>query len=140
MQFTAYPIDVDIFKINTYAWDFDNDGVIDLEGINLAKVNYTYSTPGNYTVNLTFTDTWGLSNWNSINISVTAPTQPKNGEDHDDGSPNDSILALRIISIIAIIIICIIIIFILLVYRKRKEEPPEDNTPQKPKENDSNKQ
>jgi hypothetical protein len=142
VQFTAYPIDVDMFIINTYKWDFDNDGVIESEGINLTNINYTYSAPGNYTINLTFTDTWGLSNWNSINIIVTAPTEPKNGDDSDDNdsSSNDSMLALRIISIITIIIICIIIIFMFLFFRKKKEEPPEDNTPQKTKENDSNKQ
>jgi hypothetical protein len=142
VQFTAYPLDVDMFIINTYKWDFDNDGVIESEGINLTNINYTYSAPGNYTINLTFTDTWGLSNWNSINIIVTAPTEPKNGDDSDDndGSSNDSMLALRIISIITIIIICIIIIFMFLFFRKKKEEPPEDNTPQKTKENDSNKQ
>ncbi len=39
-----------------YRWDFDNDGSVDAEGYGLDQTNYTYSTPGLYSVKLTFSN------------------------------------------------------------------------------------
>lgn len=60
-----------------YAWDFDEDNVTDLRG---RVVNYTFDTAGNFTVNLTVTDSVG---WKAGNISVifivndTTPPVPR---------------------------------------------------------------
>ena len=52
----------------TYAWDFNNDGIIDSTEQN---PTYTYSTLGNYTVKLTITNAYGTDE-KIINIIVNA--------------------------------------------------------------------
>ncbi|MEO9892753.1 PKD domain-containing protein [Aurantibacter sp.] len=54
--------------ITTYSWDFGNG-----ETSLLADPSYTYTTTGTFEVNLTVTDSNGLSNTTSTNITVTAP-------------------------------------------------------------------
>ena len=49
-----------------FAWDFDGDGITDAT---TRIVNWTFADPGNFTVNLTVTDSVG---WNSTNATITA--------------------------------------------------------------------
>ena len=49
-----------------FAWDFDEDGITDAT---TRIVNWTFEDPGNFTVNLTVTDSVG---WNSTNATITA--------------------------------------------------------------------
>ena len=53
-------------NIATYSWDFGN-GVIDTGNL----VSYTYPTAGNFVATLTVTDTDGLTDTDTINISVS---------------------------------------------------------------------
>jgi hypothetical protein len=115
--FNATPVDVDSETINTFNWDFDGDGVPDLSG---QVVNYTYPSGGNYTVNLTHIDSGGLSNWNLLDITVSAPMEPdgdgdKNGK--KNGSSDDSSRNIWLGVIISIIIV--IALFLLLFFKKR---------------------
>ena len=66
-NFTATPIngdapltvnftDTSTGNVSSYAWDFDNDGIVDSTD---QSPSHTYSTVGNYTVNLTVTGTGG---------------------------------------------------------------------------------
>nr|WP_275425589.1 DUF3344 domain-containing protein [Methanosarcina horonobensis] len=52
VQFT----DASTGTVSSYAWDFDNDGIVDS---NVQSPSYTYSEPGTYTVNLTVTGSGG---------------------------------------------------------------------------------
>ena len=52
-----------------YAWDFENDSMIDAYGM---IVNYTYTTPGTYIVTLNVTDSEGLWDSESKSIRVLA--------------------------------------------------------------------
>lgn len=49
-----------------FVWDFDGDGITDAT---TRIVNWTFADPGNFTVNLTVTDSVG---WNSTNATITA--------------------------------------------------------------------
>jgi len=49
-----------------YSWDFNGDHIADAVG---RIVNHTFQKPGNFTVNLTVTDSVG---WKSVNASLTA--------------------------------------------------------------------
>jgi len=49
-----------------YSWDFDGNGIADATG---RTVTHTFQKPGNFTVNLTVTDSVG---WKSANASMTA--------------------------------------------------------------------
>lgn len=53
--------------IVSYAWDFENDSVIDAYGM---VVNHTYATPGAYIVTLNITDSEGLSDTEYKSIKV----------------------------------------------------------------------
>ncbi len=60
----------------TYAWDFDNNGVIDSS---LQNPPFTYTTPGTYTVNLTVTNEVGSDSelktgYITVNAPLVAPT------------------------------------------------------------------
>jgi PKD repeat protein len=58
--------------VTTYAWDFNNDGVIDSTAKNPA---YSYSTAGTYSVNLTVTGPGGVNSKIRTNcITVTTPS------------------------------------------------------------------
>ncbi len=59
----------------SYAWEF-GDGDHDWVKKNPVHV---YETPGNYTVNLTVTDTWGVSNKTSYNSIVVKNSSSDNG-------------------------------------------------------------
>ncbi len=69
-DFTASPIsgnnplnvvftDLSTGNITSWAWDFNNDGIVDS---NLQNPNYVYNTPGTYTVNLTVNGPAGNEN------------------------------------------------------------------------------
>ena len=58
--------------VTGWAWDFNNDGIIDST---LQNPTYTYNTPGNYTVKLTVTNTKGTDDEIKTNyITVTTPS------------------------------------------------------------------
>jgi PKD repeat protein len=79
-NFTATPIsgsaplnvqftDQSTGTVTGWAWDFNNDGIIDS---NSENPTYTYSSPGNYTVKLTVTNTKGTDDEIKTNyITVT---------------------------------------------------------------------
>ncbi|WP_455392982.1 PKD domain-containing protein [[Eubacterium] cellulosolvens] len=125
VMFTAEPLDVDMGTVNNYSWDFDNDGIIDSKLTNINTAKYTYLAPGNYTVNLTYTDTGGLSNWNSINITVSAPkpTIEDNDKNSDDGS---GFLGLTV-PLIPILIVILIIFLIYVITRRMKKKKFQEN-------------
>ena len=51
-----------------YAWNFDEDGIVDNE--TAGPVVYTFKTTGSYNVTLTVTDTWELADTNTQIIIV----------------------------------------------------------------------
>ena len=53
--------------IKKYEWDFENDGVVDAQG---ATASYTYTTEGNYMAKLTVTDDGGLTDTDTVTITV----------------------------------------------------------------------
>jgi PKD repeat protein len=61
--------------INSYAWDFDGNGVTDVTGITKVSplYTYTYTAAGNYIVKLTVTDNDGAIGTKSQNITVVSP-------------------------------------------------------------------
>ncbi|MHA1395867.1 MAG: PKD domain-containing protein, partial [Promethearchaeota archaeon] len=61
--------------IETYEWDFNNDGIIDGEGVSLT---YVYSEPGDYDVVLTVTDYAGNQNTTMKRIEVSEPDYGEN--------------------------------------------------------------
>jgi len=62
----------------TYAWDFDNDGIIDS---NVANPTNVYTTPGNYIARLTVTEiSSGAQTVNIVQINVQ-PVKPSKGND-----------------------------------------------------------
>jgi hypothetical protein len=125
VEFTATPpLDVD-GEINfTYSWDFDSDGDPDYSGLNLINVNYTFTKPGNYSVNVTATDLGGLSNWVSINISVLEPPYPKNVSINDTNGDSEFLLIMSVIVVIAIIIVIVILATIIM--KKKKDRPQKE--------------
>lgn len=56
-------------QIVSNEWDFNNDGIIDS---NASNPNYTYSTPGKYTVSLTVTDSSGTKDTKTIKEYIYA--------------------------------------------------------------------
>lgn len=58
-------------EIEKYEWDFENDGVVDGQGV---TTSYTYNTVGTYTARLTVTDSQGLSDIATTIITVSAKT------------------------------------------------------------------
>ncbi len=54
-------------SINSYQWDFDEDGTYDSSGI---STSYTYETPGLYDAELKVTDNWGISDTATVLIIV----------------------------------------------------------------------
>ena len=59
--------------ISTYAWDFDNNGIVDST---LQNPGYTYTTPGTYTVNLTVTGPGGSDSEVKIGYITAIALQP----------------------------------------------------------------
>jgi len=53
--------------INSYQWDFDEDGTYDSSGISTSN---TYETPGLYDAELKVTDNWGISDTDTVLITV----------------------------------------------------------------------
>jgi len=124
VEFTARPpIDFDGEVNFTYAWDFDGDGIFDATGLNLLKINYTYSGSGVYIANLSVTDSGGLSNWANITVNISSPTNFKN--DTDDGGKTDDRSFLRSWAFYGVIIsvVIIIIIIILFLFKKKRGKP-----------------
>lgn len=63
----------DINKDNlTYAWDFDEDDLVD--NTTAGPVVYTFTTTGSYNVTLKVTDSWGLVDSNTQLITVKEGT------------------------------------------------------------------
>jgi len=63
----AYPGKTGVILADTgYSWDFDEDRAVDATGRN---VTWTFQKPGNFTVNLTVTDSVG---WKGANATMTA--------------------------------------------------------------------
>ena len=61
-------------EITSWAWDFDNNGVVDS---NVQNPSWTYATPGTYAVKLTVTGPYGTDDEVKANyITVTAPVKP----------------------------------------------------------------
>lgn len=65
-------------EIVRYAWDFDGDGVADVEG---AKVTWTFASEGFHVVSLTVTDNDGATDHTSLKVEVSSP--PGSIEVHD---------------------------------------------------------
>jgi PKD repeat protein len=57
-------------EIETYQWDFENDGIFDAEGI---QTSFTYSGQGSYTVLLRVTDNYGQTDTDTCTIVVNNP-------------------------------------------------------------------
>ncbi len=79
VKFTATATDLaytgknGVIQNSGYAWDFNGDRITDATG---RVVNWTFSKPGTFTVNLTVTDAVG---WKGTNVSMTVQvndTQP----------------------------------------------------------------
>ena len=66
-------------NIDTYSWDFGNG-----DSDTGALVSYTYPTEGNFVATLTVTDTEGLSDTDTINISVTTENTTLNNTELKD--------------------------------------------------------
>jgi PKD repeat protein len=65
-------------NITHYRWDFDNDGLFDIDWIQDILVTHTYSKPGNYTVKLQVKDNDGAISTDSyviIIIRIEPPLQ-----------------------------------------------------------------
>ncbi len=62
----AYPGKDGVILDSGYAWDFNGDRITDATG---RIVSWTLQKPGNFTVNLTVTDSVG---WKSVNATMTA--------------------------------------------------------------------
>jgi glucose/arabinose dehydrogenase len=58
----------------TYAWDLDNDGAYD--DASTAQATRTYTTAGTYVASLRVTDPGGLSDTDSVTITVSGNTPP----------------------------------------------------------------
>ena len=57
-------------SIVAYRWDFDGDGVWDIEG-NVVTITHSYNKSGNYTVKLEVEDDVGATDWTTKEINVT---------------------------------------------------------------------
>jgi PKD repeat protein len=91
----------ELAQIVSYEWDLDNDGIADATG---ARVSQEYVTAGAYTVNLTVTDSFGLTDTSSVTITAIIQESFGNGgnpwsvpgriesEDYDLGGLNISYL------------------------------------------------
>ena len=56
--------------IEVYRWDFENDGVVDIEG-NVVTITHSYTTNGTKTAKLEVVDNIGASDWVTKEITVT---------------------------------------------------------------------
>lgn len=59
--------------VRGYRWDFDGDGVVDATG---KSVDWTFETPGEFTVNLTVVDQAGHESINATLTAVVSDTSP----------------------------------------------------------------
>lgn len=57
-------------NITGYRWDFDSDGIFDTDWTNDTLINYSYSTPGNYTIRLRVIDDQGALNMTTHFIQI----------------------------------------------------------------------
>jgi streptogramin lyase len=81
LGFEGFPIDFDGSasddldgSIVSYSWDFDASDGISQDATGLTP-NYTYTTPGLYTVTLTVTDDYGLTSMATSEVMVITPSQ-----------------------------------------------------------------
>ncbi len=63
--------------VRAYRWDFDGDGVVDATG---QSVDWTFETPGEFTVNLTVVDQAGHESLNSTLTAIVSDTSPPDVE------------------------------------------------------------
>lgn len=63
--------------VGAYRWDFDGDGVVDATG---RSVDWTFETPGEFTVNLTVVDQAGHESLNATLTAIVSDTSPPDGE------------------------------------------------------------
>ncbi|MDI6885463.1 MAG: PKD domain-containing protein [archaeon] len=76
LPMTEQPIEFDASEsydpdenIVTYRWDFDGDGVWDIEG-DVVKITHSYNESGSYTVILEVEDTDGATNQTTITVHI----------------------------------------------------------------------
>lgn len=89
---------------DSYAWDFDSDGVIDAYGM---IVNRTYTAAGNYTVTLTVTDNDKLTSATTRFITVQEAPPP---------APPAPLYTMYLVAVIAIVVLAATAIY----YLKKK--------------------
>lgn len=75
---TVYFTDKSTGTVTSYAWDFNNDGIIDST---VKNPSYTYANPGSYTVKLTVSNTAGSDTISKSGFitATTATVQPVAG-------------------------------------------------------------
>jgi len=104
VTFTATATDPDSGDELTYIWDF-GDGTSGVEG---NPSTHTYTSPGNYTVNVTVDDGHGHSKMGSLTIVVGERTELSNTV---------------VFIIVAIIVILVLLLAVGLSRRKKPEQP-----------------
>ena len=76
VEFEANATDTD-GTIVTYEWDFDTDGAFSADHTStIADANFTYTTPGNYTVTVRVTDDRGGIRTDTLTVTVLAEYIP----------------------------------------------------------------
>ncbi|MEE9174533.1 MAG: PKD domain-containing protein [Thermoplasmata archaeon] len=63
--------------VSAFRWDFDGDGVVDATG---RSVDWTFDTPGEFTVNLTAVDQAGHESLNATLTAIVSDTSPPDVE------------------------------------------------------------
>jgi len=76
VNFAATVSDVD-GVVQRFDWDFDGDGIVDHSSTSSADATFTYQKAGLYHASLTVYDNDGLSNNDSVDISVGSPPEVK---------------------------------------------------------------
>jgi len=119
VSFTAIPPkDVDAEMNFTYSWDFNDDGTVDLTDQNQIKIDHTYPSAGEYVINLTVTDTGGLSNFTKLTLVVTASNTTDDTSDKPQTSSSIG-ASMYYFGIIGTVIMVIMIKIILMLKRRK---------------------
>jgi PKD repeat protein len=112
-------------EITKYEWDFDGDGVFDVETTE-PTTRFQYTSPGTYSMVLRVTDNDNGVAEDMINITVVS-----NGKDGDDDTDESDGYSMDLSSIVVIIIIMVIVLIVagyfVFVRRKRQQDDDESD-------------